>query len=88
LEDLSEVNKGIFTENREYISQDAVEYLDQSYDLEEEIISEEKKTLIEKKDMKKEEIFLDVNLKEDKLLQAVIYSEILGKPKAKRRRRW
>lgn len=40
------------------------------------------------KDLKDENIPLNLEFNEENILQAILYSEILGKPKAKTRRRW
>lgn len=62
----------------------ADKYVERYYDLKEEANSQVKNSYIVEKDTNN----LELNFKEENLIQAVIYSEILGKPKAKRRRRW
>jgi hypothetical protein len=40
------------------------------------------------KNAAEEKIGLDLDLKEENLMNAIVYGEIFGKPKSKRRRRW
>lgn len=42
---------------------------------------------VRKKEAHDDERFLNINFAEENLMQAMIYTEILGKPRAKRRRR-
>lgn len=62
----------------------ADEYVEKYYELKEEANSQVKSSYTVENDINN----IDLNFKEENLIQAVIYSEILGKPKAKRRRRW
>lgn len=40
-------------------------------------------------EVEKEELpYIDLDFKEENIMQAMVYSEIFGKPKSKRRNRW
>ncbi|MBI6872387.1 hypothetical protein [Clostridium aciditolerans] len=53
----------------------------------EEIKYKQKPISIEKSEAEDKKAGLDIEFTEEKVLQAIVYSEILGKPKAKTRRR-
>lgn len=61
--------------------------LDKSSKLKEETDLEERTSSIRKKDLRNEQISLDLDFREENIMQALVYAEIFGKPKAKRRRR-
>lgn len=65
----------------------AAKYLDKYYELKEEVSSQESPMSTQKNNVKIERVPLDIDFSEKNILQAVVYSEIFGKPKAKRRRR-
>lgn len=51
-------------------------------------IEYEKAKAQELKKRLEERTTMNLELKEENIMQAIVYSEILGKPRAKRRRRW
>jgi len=62
-------------------------YVDNYYKSKEEASLQGNPISTQNKNVKTEEIPLDLDFSEENILQAVVYSEIFGKPKAKRRRR-
>lgn len=56
------------------------------YELKKEVSSQRNNVSNEKRNMKSEETSFSIDFTEESILQAVVYSEILGKPKAKTRR--
>lgn len=81
-------NNATFDGNKGYEEEsDIVKISDKPSNLKGKTDLNQQTSSIRKKDIVNEQISLDLDFSEENIMQAIVYSEIFGKPKAKRRRR-